>query len=292
MSLPISKTTSDIPNWVIKSVLPNSRTKKEIDSAIVVNDSGDLTNVKSKIEESVKTGSDICIKGELNEQQKNELKEYAEICNVDPKKIIEVNDSSILLEKQEEKVKSIDKDPFGVLDSFASSDNFIRNKNWDKIKESQKISNKGITEGSVSRIDGKETYEHQRNEKIKSSENSIFKPNNISSLANSKSKDNSQIIKESNEKRKNKISFDSSKWENEVKSKYSGIISNKGIKLTEASPQQSHSKLGMSQPSFFDSDDRIKNVPDKTVGETIKTEMINISLRFKEKKLKTIVGIL
>lgn len=270
MPLPLSKSSSDIPDWLLKSVVPNMKSKEEVDSAVKVSDSGDLTMVKSKIEESAKTGKDICINGNLTSDQKKELEEYAQVCNVDTKKIVQVSDKDIVSKKAEAKPTTPEKDPFGVIDAFADPKSFEKNKDWDRIKKSQKVTTQGKSEGNVTRIDGVEKYEEQRVVGVRPGENSIAAPDNIGISARSKEKGNSEIIRDANQKRKEKIAFNPKEWEGNVKKDYSGVISNSGVKLTEASPQQSHSKVANGQHSMFDEKDPVSSVPEKTAGESLK----------------------
>lgn len=270
MPVPLSKTSSEVPDWVLKTVIPNVISKEEFVSSSKIPDSGDLTNIKSKIEESAKTGKDVCIRGDLTSDQKKELQEYAQVCNVDTKKIVQVSEKNIETKKQAASPKTPDKDAFGVIDSFADPKSFEKNKDWNKVQKSSKISSQGKSEGNVARIDGVEKYEAQREIGVRPGENSIVAPNNIEETIKSKEKDNATIIAEGNKNRKDKISFKQKEWEEDVKKKYSGIISNNGVKMTEASPQQSHSKVADGQHSIFDKKDPVSSVPEKTVGETLK----------------------
>lgn len=272
MPAPLSKSSSDIPDWLLKTVLPNMKNREEISSAIKVSKYGDLTEVKSKIEESAKTGKDICVNANLTSDQKRELEEYAQVCKVDPKKIVQVSEKDIAISvKKTEKVNSKpERDPFGVIDSFADPKSFEKNRGWEKPNKASKSSSQGRTEGRVNRVDGVEKYEDQMVVGVKPGENSIAVPNNIENTANTKEKSNAEIIRESNQKRKDKISFKAKEWEDGVKSQHSGIISNNGIKLTEASPQQGHSKVAEGQHSLFDKKDHTPSIPEKTAGECLK----------------------
>jgi len=278
MPIPLSKTSSEVPDWLLKTILPNLKSREEVSAAVKVPKSGDLTNVKTKIEESSKTGNDVCVNANLTSDQKKELEEYAQVCKVDPKKIVQVSEKDVLVStKKAEVVKPVpDKDPFGTLDSFADPKNFEKNKDWNKVKKSQKVNAQGRSEpsatkeGTVTRVDGVEKYEGQRVVGVRPGENSIAAPDNIGETAKSTEKSSAQTIRDANKERKDKISFDKKKWEDNVKEKNSGIISKGGIKLTEASPQQSHTKVADGQHSIFDKKDPTSSVPEKTAGETLK----------------------
>lgn len=278
MPLPLSKTSTDIPDWLLKTVLPNMKSREEVSAAVKVSASGDLTNVKTRIEESVKTGKDVCVNGNLSSDQKKELEEYAQVCKVDPKKIVQVSEKDVAVSTKKAEVAkpAPERDPFGVLDSFADPKNFEKNKNWDRAQKTQKVNSTGRSEpsatreGTVTRVDGVEKYEDQRVVGVRPGENSIAAPNNIGETANSKEKGNAEVIREANQQRKDKIAFKPKEWEANVKKDYSGVISNNGVKLTEASPQQSHSRVADGQHSMFDNKDHTTSIPAKTAGENLK----------------------
>lgn len=268
MSVPLNKTSNDIPEWILKSQLPNVN-NPDISASISVKTEEDVIKVKAEIEKLDKNKK-IYIDENINKEKMSEIKEYAEACGVDQRNIIKVSELEKKKTSSVKKEEVKDKDVFNSMKSFADEKSFEKNKNWEKISNAKKINSKGKSTGDVARVDGVERYEDQRNVKIKSGENSILSPDNIGNSLKAKTKDSQTIIKESNEKRKSEIVFDKAQWEKELKEKFSSaIVASKSVKLTESADPQGHQKLAEGQHSIFDKKDPVSSIPERTEGEKI-----------------------
>ena len=281
MPAAISKNSGQIPDWMLKLQFPNSG-NKEAASAVAISDSKDMVKAKSEMEKCAKDGKQFFFQKDVTIQQKKELEEYAEVCGLNKDNMVGISKAekeiSAEAQKPVEPKKSPDKDVFNVIKNFADPSSFQKNKDWDKVKPASKLTSNKLTSKnsdtkSIVRTDGIEKYEEQRIVKIRPGENSIASPDNIEKMANSKEKSVREKTVEANQKRKDGITFKVKDWEKEISDKnksVSGVIAKKGVKLTEASPQQSHSKVADGQHSIFDKSDPTPSIPERSVGETLK----------------------
>jgi len=276
MSAAISKNSGGVPDWMLKIKFPHSD-KKEAASAVTISDDKDLVKAKSEMEKCAKEGKQFFFQKDVTPQQKRELEEYAQACGLKKENMVGISQTekeiSAEAQKPIEPKKAPEKDAFNVIKNFADPKSFEKNKDWEKAKPASKLSSKTSDSKSVVRANGVEKYEEQRIVGVRPGENSIVAPDNIEKMSENKDKSSRQKTVEANQKRKEEIVFKVKDWEKDVLDKakaISGVISQPGVKLTEASPQQSHSKVAKGQHSIFDKSDSTKSIPERTVGETIK----------------------
>lgn len=276
MSAPLIRNSGNsVPDWMLKSKLPNMD-NKEAATASRVSSEDDLVEVRSRIEESVKTGKPIFVEKGMSTSRMAQLKEYAEVMGVDKSKIVEVSAQEKSMAGRvavaEKVVTPPDRDPFGTIDSFASADAFKKNRDWDAVVPAQKLSSQGRNQsGIVGRVDGVETYEQQRIVGVRPGEASIAAPNAIKELNESAEVSNHQRMIESNEARRTQIAFDKKQWEKDVVDSLPdrGTIAMGGVKMTGAGQENSRMQVGRGQHSMFDEKDRNTDTPDRTAGEML-----------------------
>ena len=273
MPLSIAKNTNQFPDWMLKVKFPNSD-KKEAATAASVSNEKDMVSAKNHMEKCAKEGKPFYFEKEITDKQKKELEEYAEVCKMDKKDLVAVSKEEKKIASERNQVliakKAPDKDPFKALDGFAKPESFEKNRSWEKVEGAKRLGKSESTK-SIVRADGVETDAAQREVKVKTGENSIYAPDSIEKAAKSTEQSSRQKTIESNQKRKDSITFKPKEWDKEQANKVkSGIISKPGVKLTGADQGQSHSQVAAGQHSIFDKKDHVKDLPEKTAGENLK----------------------
>jgi hypothetical protein len=249
---------------------------KEASNAVRISSEDDMVSVRSKIEASAKSGNSVFIESGASPSQMSQLREYAAVVGADVSKIVEVSSHEKTLASRvaipEKQVVTPERDPFGTIDGFAPESSFKPNRDWDSVQPAKKLANNGReSSGIVGRLDGRETYESQREVGVRPGEASIASPNAIQEYAESKDQSSLDRIRESNDKRREKIVFDKKQWEEDFAKALpdKGTIAMGGPKLTGASVENSRMRVGEGQHSMFDVKDRVGDIPEMTAGEML-----------------------
>jgi hypothetical protein len=274
MAVPLNRNSEgSVAEWMTKAAVIN--VGDGVSSAVVVNSDDDLVDARSKIEACAEAGKPFYF--DASSESQGELREYASLCGLKTENVIPVSKEEISLSSNTLETRVAEEsatiedapDPFGILEGFAPESSFEKNRDWDAVKPSDKlsISGKPSQAGSVGRLDGRETYEEQRIVGVRPGENSIASPE----IQEPESADNAAVIRNANEKRKAEIAFDKAQWEKEALSDLPdpGIIAKDGVKLTGAGEGQPHGNVGRGQHSIFDPKDANEDMPERTRGERI-----------------------
>ncbi len=272
MAIPISKNNGmSVADWMLKAIAPNSG-NEEAKNAMTVSSEKDMIDAKTKIDKAAAAGKKVFVAKEMSEQHKGEIKEYAQACGMKDSDVVQVSESekkAASLKEEPAKPKGPAPDPFGSLKSFAPETAFAKRPM--QAEGAKKTDEKGRSSGVVGRVDGDEKYETQMVVGVRSGENSIAAPNNIGKTIESKEKSSVDVIREQNQARKDKTTFNKKEWEKDIASTLpQGVKAVAEIKMTGAGTDAGRPMVAPGQHSMFDAKDNNLSVPDKTAGETLK----------------------
>lgn len=274
MPIPLTRQSDrSIPDWLVAPTISAEDARNAVGATEF-----DPVSARQKIEECARTGKAFHVSKSLAKEQLQDLKEYAQVVGLQEDQVVSVSDDDVQkanlapLSKEKPEEKSVpEKDPFGLMDQWASEDVFRPNRDWETNKPAEKLGGRGTSEGSVQRVDGVETYEAQRDVQVRPGEASISDPDAIGKMAKKDGPSSRDVIRQSNEERRDSITFKPKEWEAEVLSQMEdrGIIAKGGIRMTEAADPQPHSPVAPGQHSIFDDGNPVDKMPDRTEGEKI-----------------------
>jgi hypothetical protein len=161
---------------------------------------------------------------------------------------------------------------FNIIPQPASDPSVFGNdESWKNIEnvKAKSINSRPSGEG-VAPIRGGEEYDMDPVKFIRPGENSIDDPEAIDAVASSDEKTSLQIIRESNERRRNEMSFDRDDWQSSKldEMEHSSIMAQGGARQVEYPSAQNHSSNGTWNNSIV-SDPDSDPMPEKTPGEQL-----------------------
>jgi len=274
MPIPLTRQSdTSVPDWLVAPSIP----AEDVKQTVGVKDF-DPVAARQKMEQCAREGKSFHMSASLSRQQQADLKEYAQVVGLQADKVVAVSSDDVRKARlapspknEAAPQKTPDRDPFGLIDRWASEDSFKPNRDWETNKPADKLKTNGTSEGSVQRMDGVEKFKSQRDVKTRPAENSIEDPDAIAKMAQEKTPGSRDVIRQSNKERKDSITFKPAEWEAGVidSMKDSGIVAKNGIRMTEAAESQQRTTLPPGQHSMFDVSDPVEKMADKTEGEKI-----------------------